>query len=35
MLSITQKLQNGGYIKRNKDGIETIKESKLYEFNGE
>ena len=35
MLSITQKLQNGGYIKRNKDGIETIKESKLYEFNDE
>ena len=35
MLSITQKLQNGGYIKRNKDGIETIKESKLYEFKGE
>ena len=35
MLSITQKLQNGGYIKRNKDGIETIKESKLYEFKDE
>lgn len=35
MLSITQKLQSGGYIKRNKDGIETIKESKLYEFKGE
>ena len=35
MLSITQKLQYGGYIKRNKDGIETIKESKLYEFKDE
>ena len=29
MLAITKKLQDGGYIKKNCDGIETIKESKL------
>lgn len=33
MLSLTNKLQDGGYIKRNTDGIETIKHSKLYAFN--
>lgn len=30
MLSIVKKLQEGGFIKRNCDGIETIKDSKLY-----
>lgn len=30
MLSLTKKLQDGGYIKKNCDGIETIKESKLH-----
>lgn len=33
MLSLTYKLQEEGFIKRNTDGIVTIKESKLYEFN--
>ena len=33
MLSLTMKLQEGGFIKRNTDGIVTIKESKLYDFN--
>lgn len=33
MLSVSQKLHNGGYIKRNEDGIVTIKESKLYDLN--
>ena len=32
MLALTKKLQMGGYIKKNTDGIETIKESKLYVF---
>lgn len=30
MLSLTKKLQDGGYVKKNCDGIETIKESKLH-----
>lgn len=30
MLALTKKLQDGGYIKKNCDGIETIKESKLH-----
>ena len=33
MLSLVNKLQEFGYIKKNVDGIETIKESKLYVFN--
>lgn len=30
MLAIMNKLQDGGYIKKNQEGIETIKDSKLY-----
>ena len=30
MLAIVKKLQEGGFIKRNSDGIETVKDSKLY-----
>ena len=33
MLSLTKKLQDGGYIKQNFDGIETVKESKLHAIN--
>lgn len=33
MLSLVNKLQEFGYIKKDVDGIETIKESKLYVFN--
>ena len=33
MLSLVNKLNESGYIKKNIDGIETIKESKLYVFN--
>lgn len=33
MLSLTKKLQDGGYIKQNLDGIETVKESKLHAIN--
>lgn len=33
MLSLINKLQESGFIKSNCDGIETIKESKLYVFN--
>lgn len=32
MQFITRKLHSEGYVKKNQDGIETIKESKLYEF---
>lgn len=33
MLAIVKKLQDGGFIKKNDDGIETIKESKLNAIN--
>lgn len=33
MLTIVKKLQDGGFIKKNCDGIETIKESKLHAIN--
>lgn len=33
MLAIVKKLQEGGFIKKNDDGIETIKESKLNAIN--
>lgn len=33
MLTTVKKLQDGGFIKKNSDGIETIKESKLHAIN--
>lgn len=33
MLAIVKKLHEGGFIKRNSDGMETIKDSKLYIIN--